>query len=163
MKKLIHLNDWLSQAISSDKNVVTIHLNSISDCEIEGVVGLDLVRATYEILNSAVAFMQSLSSVHKVRHVILFLPLNTSSDLMNWSPDFWNKLDCIDEPSSIYLLRDVLIFDEESEEYRCPIILPFEDRFQYRAIFRSFRNQEAIENSWEFTSGIYLIADTDLA
>ena len=158
MKKFIHLDDWLNQSLSSAENVATVHLDRISDFEIEGIVGLDLVRATYDLLNSAAAFMQRLAVIHNVRYVLLFLPLDTSSELMSWSPDFWNKLDCTAEPPSIYLIKDVQIFDEESEEYRCPIALPFEDRFRDRVVFRSFRNQEAIENSWEFTSGIYLIA-----
>lgn len=66
------------------------------------------------------------------------------------------------EPPSLYLLaKKELLFDNLSiEEYRCPIQLPsdflLDKENKILSLFRCFRDQQSIENSWEFSTGVNL-------
>jgi len=161
MKGVIDLNDWLGQISVSKMEIESIHFDSISGFECEKLSGVELVHCAYQLLQAVVIFVRSLADIHGIKHTMVFLPVGMSDELERWHVDIWNRLGCVDEPPSLYLLRDSQIFDENSEEYRCPIAVPIENEVLLRAVFRSFRNQEAIENSWEFSSGIYLIASID--
>ncbi len=157
MKKTENLNDWLARAIASQENVQTIHFDSLCNSIGHQSEGLELVRYAHTLLASTLQYLRSLPHEHGVKHVIVFLPVGVSDEFLIWSPENWKTLDCVEEPPSLYLMRDTQIFDDESEEYRRPLSMPIETQMPVRAIFRSFRDQEAMTHSWEFSSGIYLI------
>ena len=161
MKKKENLNDWLARVMASQKNVETIHLDGLDENNGKQISGLELVRYAHAMLVSTLLFLRTLTYGHRVKHAMVFLPVGVSDEFLIWSPEIWKTLDCVEEPPSLYLLRDTQIFDDESEEYRRPISIPVETQTPLRAVFRSFRDQEAMANSWEFSSGVYLIASID--
>ncbi len=161
MKNFKIFNDWLSHAVAGQNKVESTHFDCIDGWKREQFSGLELVQYTQAMLVTALMFLRSLRYEHGVKHVVMFLPVAASDEALTWNPEIWNRVDCLEEPPSFYLLRDTQIFDDESEEYRRPIAMPIENRESIRAVFRSFRNVEAIKNEWEFTSGVYLIGDVD--
>lgn len=158
MTKFATVHDWVCYAATGQHAVESIHLNRIDDGRCKELAGLDLVCYIQEILVAIVLQLRKNTFGHEVRHAVAFLPVGVTDDIRRWTPQIWESLDCTDEPPSLYLIRDQQIFNDDCEEYRRPILLPTGEYGALQAVFRSFRDQEAIENSWEFTAGIYVIA-----
>ena len=161
MIKAMNLNDWLGVAVASQKKVQTVHFDRLDICRSVQLAGIELVRQAQTVIASVQLFLRGITDEHGVKFVIVFLPLGISDEVSFWRPELWEKVDYDNEPPALYLLRDTEIFDDESEEYRCPVEVPVEGLISTRAVFRSFRNEEAMKNGWEFTSGIYLVTAVD--
>lgn len=158
MKKKLSLINWLNQVLRDGGSAFhAIHFDSLENCGSHGEVGLELVRIAIEVLISSRNHV--CGNVGNSRELILsiFLPLGVSEEALPWNSDLWGKVKAADELPSLYIISGSQIFDEDMEEYRRPISIPIEGSGDVTAVFRSFRNSEAMMKSWEFTSGIYLI------
>lgn len=161
MKNFETVYEWLLQIVHGQRGVESVHLNRLDGGKCSQLAGLELVQYVREILLAVALRLQTSLAGHGVRQVVVFLPIDVTDELMLWTPEVWNRLTCADEPPSLYVIRDQQVFDDACEEYRRPVPMPVGEGQGVKAIFRSFRDQEAIDNSWEFTSGIYLIASLD--
>lgn len=153
--------DWLCHVTTGQRGVESIHLNRLEGDKCSQLAGIELIRYVRELLLSVVLQLRTSIAGHGVRQVVVFLPVDVTDELVHWTPDVWNGLDCAGEPPSLYVIRADQVFNDDCEEYRLPLAMPIEDCLGLKAIFRSFRDQESIENSWEFTNGIYIIAALD--
>ncbi|WP_146171866.1 hypothetical protein [Pseudoduganella armeniaca] len=158
VKKLETVHEWLCQVVPGQRDVESVHLNRIEGDKSSQLTGLGLIKYVYEILMSVVLQLQTLHGKHGVRQAVVFIPVAATDELVFWNPKIWGDVNCKDEPPSLYIIRENQIFDEDCEEYRRPLSVPINGGNGVKAIYRSFRDQEAIDNSWEFTSGVYLIA-----
>lgn len=161
MKYFETVYDWLRHVVAAQRGVESVHLNELEGGKCSQLAGIKLVQYVREILLSVVLQLRTSIAGHGVRQVVVFLPVDVTDELMSWTPDAWDNLACTDEPPSLYVIRDEQIFNDDCEEYRLPVPMPIDDCHGLKAIFRSFRDQEAIDNSWEFTSGVYIIASLD--
>ncbi|MGB9991947.1 hypothetical protein [Pseudoduganella rhizocola] len=161
MKNFETVYDWLLQVVNGQRGVESVHLNRLDGDKCRQLAGLELVQYVREILLAVVLHLQTALAGHGVRQVVVFLPVDVTDELMFWTPEVWNGLNCADEPPSLYVICDQQVFDDDCEEYRRPVPMPVGGGHDVKAIFRSFRDQDAIDNSWEFTSGVYLIARLD--
>jgi len=160
MKTKLSLSSWLSDSILDGGSVVRcIHLDRLENKYSSNLVGIDLARFSYQLLLNVLSDLQKYFVNPVAQNAIVFLPLGVSDAIMEWEPEIWEKVSGKDEPPSLYIIKREQIFDDDMEEYHRPVRLPFDCASNVRAIFRSFRDDNAIRNSWEFTSGIYLIAN----
>ena len=161
MKNFETLYDWLRHVAAGQRGVESVHLNRLEGGKCSQLAGIELIQYVREILLSMVLQLQTSIAGHGVRQVVVFLPVGVTDELMHWTPNVWYGLGCSDEPPSLYVIRDEHVFNDDCEEYRLPVPMPIEDCHGLKAVFRSFRDQEAIDNSWEFTSGIYVVTSLD--
>lgn len=161
MKRFESVNEWLRQVATGQRSFESVHLDELEGGKYSQLAGLELVRYVRQILLSAVLQLRTSIAGHGIRRVVVYLPVDVTDELMPFTHEIWRDLACADEPPSLYVLRGEQVFDDDCEEYRRPVLLPIEDSHNLKAIFRSFRDQEDMDNSWEFTSGIYIIASLD--
>lgn len=161
MKNFETVDDWLVQVAAGQRGVESVHLNQLEGGKCSQLVGMELVRYVREILLSVVLQLRTSLAGSEVRQAVVFLPVDVTDEQVRWTPDLWNDLACAGEPPILYVLRDEHVFNDDCEEYRLSVPMPIVDCHGLKAVFRSFRDQEAIDNSWEFTSGIYVIASLD--
>lgn len=161
MKNFETIYEWLRQVAIGQRGVESVHLNRLERGKCNQLAGIELIQYVREILLSVVLQLRTSSAGHGIRCVVVFLPVDVTDELMPWTPEVWDSLTCADEPPSLYVIRDEQVFNDDCEEYRRPVPMPLEDSHGLKAMFRSFRDQDAIDNSWEFTSGIYVIASLD--
>ncbi len=162
MKAKIFVNDWVDQVLrNAGSEGDSIHFSSLKECDAHQI-GSELVCKALEIINGVRSHIQGAESNSNELIALVFLPLGASDDILLWEDELWESLGTTNEPPSLYLMQDSQIFDENMEEYRRPIsVPPIHGHGTVRAVFRSFRDAEAMKNLWEFTSGIYLVARVD--
>ena len=160
MAEKITLFNWLERSILQHGDIFgSIHFNELDELG-NYSRGNDLVRHSCEVLQSIVFFLRSQSEAKNIYYALVFLPLPASQKLLLWEEGWWQKVGEDVEPPSLYLIKNEQIFDEPAEEYRFPIDTPVINRFAIRALFRSFRDAEAMRHSWDYSNGIYLITQT---
>ncbi len=90
---------------------------------------------------------------------LLTLPLEPISKFVKTAVSWENCNSAVsDEPPSIYLIdRNNVKFWDDCEEYRIPIKKPNIDtrKGELFSYYRIYRNNEAIENNWEYERCIY--------
>lgn len=165
-EKSLTPSEWVIQVIKDSKNdFMDVHFDVFRGYE--NPKGLSLLEYAYNILIEARASTELMASKQKYFKPFIYLPLGDSHTLSCWHNSNWKKLgeknhEITYEPPSLYLLaKKELLFDNFSiEEYRCPIQLPsdflLDKENKILSLFRCFRDQQSIENSWEFSTGVNL-------
>jgi hypothetical protein len=156
MTDFVKLDGWLINVSQSANQFDSLHFDEFFESSL--IEGRALVNCAEKILNYTLTAIRNFAKGHGVRFAVVYLPIGNTENVEFWNPDILARLNSVGEPPALYLLRSDHVFDEQSEEYRMPISLLFNSADVDLVMFRSFRNQEAIRNSWEFTSGIYMIA-----
>jgi hypothetical protein len=157
MKSKYLLGNWLDQCVVDQKSTVhSIHFDRLDGYDRPGAISDELVKLVFQALAFVAGYMESKIKNSDVWTVVAFLPICSSDEILSWETDYWQKLSWVEEPPSLYFVKGSQLFEDDIEEYRRPVIIPFENNETVTAIFRSFRDRESMENSWEFTTGIYL-------
>lgn len=147
---------WLKEALRRAERFDSIHFDEFCNCDsLDGGV---LVSFASQVLSHCVDSLRNSASGHGVRFVVVYISSGITEEIEFWNANVLQRMSSADEPPTLYLLRSEHVFDEQSEEYRVPVELDIVDLTADCVIFRSFRSQESIRNSWEFNSGMYLIA-----
>ncbi|MFI4979457.1 MAG: hypothetical protein ACHQIO_03845 [Nevskiales bacterium] len=138
----------------------SFHFDQIENYSKAPKEGLSLLHYACSVLSDARhAIVESEGTVNGNKPLIYF-PLKDSEDIKLWSEHLWGELGGSNEPPSLYLISDEP-FQMLAEEYRRPIPLHSTFSGDYSAIYRCFRNPDAVNHSWEFTVGIYLFFRND--
>jgi hypothetical protein len=88
------------------------------------------------------------------RTILLLFSLGCSNAIscLEKHKDLFTKLSA--EPPTIYLLKSDQFFDIANEDYRRTLVL-FEDS-ELICLFRSWRDDQAARQNWEFNNAIYV-------
>ncbi len=156
MTDFTKLEIWLNAALQRTERFDSIHFDEFWECNSFG--GDVLVSFASQVVSHCLNFLQKFASGYEVRFVVVYLSAGITEEVEFWSENIIQRISGADEPPTLYLLRSEHVFDEESEEYRVPVELNIVDLKADCVIFRSFRDRESIEKSWEFNSGLYFIA-----
>lgn len=153
MKGSERLEDWIGRVALSGAPFDSVHFDELSDDTWRALSGIDLGVFAQDRVRATVSLLTNRVSATDVRYVAVDLPIGMSDDLTRWSPGLWEHVASVAEPPSLYLVRNADLFPDDHEEYRRPVPPPFAD-VGCRAVFRSFRDREAMDRSWEFGNGV---------
>lgn len=161
MKNMQNIKTWINKFIEGPNEFVSIHIDEI-DVNFDGRLnGQGLLFYLNSFMQSIVLELKEIPDPCGLKYAVIYVPLESGGELLIWRPECLLQLGSVFESPCLYLIRNNEIFDDSSEEYRRPLSILSLRGGGFRTIFRSFRNQEAIDNDWEFTSGIYIIYDID--
>lgn len=165
-KKTVTPSEWVVQSIKeSKKDFMDIHFDIFKDYENQK--GVSLLKYACHILIEARSAATELKSKERFFKPFIHLPFGCHFTFIQWDNSNWIRLgkkngQAIYEPPSLYILakRELLFANLNMEEYRCPIKFPedllFNEKNKILVLFRCFRDQQSLENSWEFSTGIHL-------
>ncbi|QND64162.1 hypothetical protein HB777_09735 [Mesorhizobium loti] len=158
MTKKNTIYSWLDRAISNrDGKEKSAHLTDFLEYTPRLLVGVDFAKYVYDIVETPDIYLRESDEKDVNIFIVVYIPIGASNEINLFSQDIWQKLRPMKEPPSLYVFKSEIFFDENMEEYRRPISIPFQCDPSDCALFRSFRDMEAIAKEWEFTTGIYLI------
>lgn len=157
--------EWTIRNLTQERNdnFRSIHFDYLRYYRKENPKGLNLLKYAFLVLREVHAVAQDiLNKSPQIKfHPMIYFPLGDSPNIMNWNNAYWEELGKDNEPPSLYLFPTKQIFEDYVEEYRKPIDIPVEEQKELLAIFRCCRDLRSMENSWEFSIGIYLYSAED--
>ena len=170
-RKTLTPSEWVTQSIQDSKNdFMDAHFDIFQDYRSQR--GLSLLTYACHVLIEARASAELLANEQKYFKPFIYLPFGYNLACVPWDSSNWIQLgekngQAIYEPPSLYLLakRELLLASLDLEEYRFPLQFPsdflLDEKNKIAALYRCFRDQQAIENDWEFAMGIYLFYKGD--
>lgn len=162
MNNMQNIKKWINKFIEGSSEFDSIHIDEIDIDFDRRLNGQSLLFYLNNFMQSIVSGLKEIPDSCGLKYAVIYVPLESGGELLIWRPECLLQLGSVFESPCLYLIRSNEIFDDSSEEYRRPLSILSLRGGGFRTIFRSFRNQEAIDNDWEFTNGIYIIYDFDV-
>lgn len=150
--------EWLVDAVTRDSPFEAIHVDELDLPIPIGPCGPALVRGCCELLELGRTTLGTAPG-HRVRSLIVFLPLTPTEHLTFWTDGLWDVASLANEPPTFYVMCREQILEEWDEEYRRPVDMPLPEYAAVNALYRCWRTRTDMEHSWEFARGVYLVLE----
>lgn len=169
-KKTITPSEWTMQAIKESKDCfIDVHFDVFKDYKNQN--GLSLLKYACLVLTEVRSVTNSEINQKKGFKAFVYIPFSYDRRIRYWKDSNWMKLGeknkeiTYEPPLCIISKENFLSNNFNIEEYHCPIDFPSDfsndGLSKISALLCCFRDQQAIKNSWEFDTRIYLYCAED--
>lgn len=175
-RKTFTPSEWVIQTIQKLNNGPNLGKNIHFDIfkDYANPKGLALLTYACHVLIEARTSAKLMANEQKYFKPYIYIHLGYDESVQYWDNSIWMKLgqdnkEITYQPPSLGIASSSTsgnhFFGIDLEEYRCPLKFPLnfslDEKNNISALYRCFRDENDIENNWEFSRGIYLFHKED--